>query len=278
VSTFSLESALLLVLLGIGVGAYGTLIGAGGGFVLTPVLLILYPHDSPQTLTAISLFVVFFNAGSGSSAYFRQRRVDWHSGIWFGLATLPGAVGGALLVAAVSRRVFDPLMAAALAVLALWLVSGHEIEDEGGEQQKGTPRRLVDRSGHVYEYRARIWQGVVYSTGVGFFSSFLGIGGGIIHVPLLVRALGFPVHVATATSHFVLAIMSGSATVTHVLAGSFAHGHGLHRAIALSIGVIVGAQLGALLSSRIRGRVIEWLLAVGLAALSLRLILLVILG
>jgi uncharacterized membrane protein YfcA len=272
VDGFSLQTALLLIVLGIAVGAYGTLVGAGGGFVLAPVLLILYPHESAQTLTAISLFVVFFNASSGSVAYFRQRRADYRSGSLFALATLPGSIGGALLVSYVSRRVFDPLMAVALAALALWLVFGNESQNE--TERPGTPRQLVDKSGHVYRFKVPLLRGFVYSLGVGFFSSFLGIGGGVIHVPLLVRALGFPTHIATATSHFVLAIMSGSATITHAVAGSFAHGHGLHRAIALSIGVIVGAQLGALVSTRVSGRLIQWLLAVALGALAIRLVIL----
>jgi uncharacterized membrane protein YfcA len=103
-------------------------------------------------------------------------------------------------------------------------------------------------------------------------SSFLGIGGGVIHVPLLVRALGFPTHIATATSHFVLAVMSGAGALTHVVTGSFAHGHGVRRAAALSVGVVAGAQVGAHLSLRLRGRVIEVLLAVALLALAARLL------
>lgn len=102
---WSFETAVVLCL--IGVGAFGTVIGAGGGFILTPILLLLYPHDSAQTLTAISLAVVFFNAASGSAAYVRQRRIDFRIGTVFALATLPGAIGGALVVGAVSRRVFD---------------------------------------------------------------------------------------------------------------------------------------------------------------------------
>ena len=50
--------------------------------------------------------------------------------------------------------------------------------------------------------------GIVASLGVGFLSSIFGIGGGVIHVPLMIYLLGFPVHVATATSHFVLACSS----------------------------------------------------------------------
>jgi uncharacterized membrane protein YfcA len=130
---------------------------------------------------------------------------------------------------------------------------------------------LVDRAGETYEYRVPVIRGAVYSLEVGFLSSFLGIGGGVIHVPLLVRALGFPTHVATATSHFVLAVMAGTGTITHVVSGSFHH-QGLRRTLALSIGVVTGAQLGAHISLRLHGRVIHWLLTAALVALSVRLL------
>ncbi len=268
---FSAETAVMLAAIGLAVGAFGTLIGAGGGFILTPILLLLYPHDSAQTLTAISLAVVFFNAASGTTAYARQRRVDYRSGAVFALATLPGAIGGALVVGAVSRRIFDAIMAVVLMCLAAWLLAGER-------WPLPRPRRhlehrvLVDRSGETYSYDVPLRRGALYSLGVGFLSSFLGIGGGVIHVPLLVRALGFPTHLATATSHFVLAIMAGTGTVTHIVLGSFSHGHGVHRAAALSIGVVAGAQFGAHISLRLRGAVIQWLLATALLALAVRLL------
>ena len=270
--TFSSQTAVLLVLIGFGVGAFGTLIGAGGGFVLTPILLLLYPHDSAQTLTAISLAAVFFNAASGTSAYARQRRVDYRSGLVFALATLPGAVGGALVVGVLSRRVFDGIMGAVLAFLAAWLIAGERWPLP--QSRRHLERRVVvDRSGETYAYSVPLRRGALYSLGVGFLSSFLGIGGGVIHVPLLVRALGFPTHIATATSHFVLAIMAGTGTITHVVLGSFRHGHGVRRAAALSVGVVAGAQLGAHVSLRLRGVVIQWLLAAALLALAARLLL-----
>ena len=90
-------------------------------------------------------------------------------------------------------------------------------------------------------------------------------------MPLLVQTLGFPVHIATATSHFVLVVMSGAATLTHIAQGSYHPGNGLRRTLALSAGVIVGAQLGARVSLRLSGPLIQRLLAVALLALSIRL-------
>jgi hypothetical protein len=269
---FSATTAVILVAIGFGVGAFGTLIGAGGGFILTPILLLLYPHDSPQTLTAISLAAVFFNAASGTAAYARQRRIDYRSGIVFALATLPGAVGGALVVGHVSRHVFDGIMGGVLALLAGWLLAA-ERWPLPVPQRHLEHREIVDRSGARYVYDVPLRRGALYSLAVGFLSSFLGIGGGVIHVPLLVGALGFPVHLATATSHFVLAVMAGAGTITHLGLGSFAHGHGLRRTAALSAGVVAGAQLGAHVSLRLRGAVIQWLLAAALLALAVRLLL-----
>jgi uncharacterized membrane protein YfcA len=268
---WSTEAALLLCLLGIGVGAFGTLIGAGGGFILTPILLLLYPHDSAETLTAISLAVVFFNAVSGSIAYGRQRRIDLRSGVIFALATLPGAVAGALVVGGVSRHTFDALMGGLLGVLALWLLLG-ERWSLPLPQTHLERRRLTDRFGNEYAYAVPVRRGVLFSLAVGFVSSFFGIGGGVMQVPLLVRALGFPMHVATATSQLVLAIMAGGGSLTHVALGSFSHGHGLRRTAALTVGVIGGAQLGAHVSLRLRGTTIQALLAAALIALSARLL------
>jgi uncharacterized protein len=254
------------------VGTFGTLVGAGGGFILTPVLLLIYPDSSPELLTAISLVAVFFNASSGSAAYAYQRRIDYRSGAIFALATLPGAVVGVLAASRVSRPLFDVIMGIALAGLGVWLLAG--VGDRlVSEQGPGSPRLLVDRRGETYSYRARVGLGAALSVVVGFISSFLGIGGGVVHVPLLVSVLGFPTHVATATSHFVLAFMALTAVLTHVFQGTFSHGAGLGRAAAISAGIVAGAQLGAYLSQRLSSTLIHRLLAFGLLALSVRLIL-----
>jgi len=273
---FTLLTAVLLCLLGFGVGAFGTLVGAGGGFILTPALLLVYPRDTPALITAISLVAVFFNAASGTVAYMRQRRVDLRSGIVFAACTLPGSVVGVLLADRISRPTFDVIMGVALLVFAAWLLRGRE-EPEGHGTGRGSARTITDRDGKEYRYRANVRLGAALSVLVGLISSFLGIGGGVVHVPLLVAVLGFPTHIATATSHFVLAIMALVATITHVVAGTFHGGAGLRRAAALSVGVVFGAQLGAAASQRLSGKVIQRLLAGGLLALGVRLVLSVVL-
>jgi uncharacterized protein len=89
-------------------------------------------------------------------------------------------------------------------------------------------------------------------------------------VPALVYFLGFPVHVATATSLFVLTITAFAGSATHLAAGLF--DQGIRRAIALSIGAVIGAQIGAKLSDRIHGEWIIRSLAGVLGLLGLRLL------
>jgi uncharacterized membrane protein YfcA len=245
-----------LLLIGFAVGAIGTLIGAGGGFLLVPVLLLLNSHFAADTVAGISLAVVFFNAASGTLAYARMRRIDYKAGIIFALAALPGAVLGAYTTSHIPRRVFDGSFGLLLVTAAVYLVA--------------TAGHSTDGS-HSGSYN--LWLGVVISAGVGFLSSLLGIGGGIIHVPALTHALNFPVHTATATSHFVLSITALVATLIHLRNGAL---NGQLQTIAwLSIGAIAGAQAGAKLSNRVGGPWILRSLAIGLGLVGIRILLVV---
>ena len=91
-----------------------------------PLLALLEPFLPTKSVTAISLAVVALNATSGALAYFRQRRIDFHAGIPFALATLPGSIAGVLLVRVVARREFDLIFAALLVALAVFVVVAHE--------------------------------------------------------------------------------------------------------------------------------------------------------
>jgi uncharacterized membrane protein YfcA len=266
---------LLLIPAGFVLGAFGTLIGAGGGFLLVPVLLLAFPEESPATVTSVSLAVVFFNALSGSWAYWRQRRIDLRTGLAFAAAATPGAVIGALVVGRLSRGIFDPLFGGALVLLALLLIvrPGARSDAPVPFRQGMTKRALVDASGTRYAYNFYLWQGVILSIAVGFLSSLFGIGGGIVHVPIMVELLHFPVHIATATSHFILAIMALAGTLTHLADGNLGPEHGLNQVLLLTVGVVPGAQLGAKLSHRVQGPLIIRLLGVALLIVGVRLLL-----
>lgn len=263
----------LLVLLGLGVGAFGTLVGAGGGFVLVPILLLMYPERDAETITSMSLFVVWANATSGTLAYVRQRRVDYYSGIWFAIATLPGAVAGAIVVGFVPRRAFNAIFASVLIVLGLFLfLRSQSNAIRAPLQGRGVvQRRITDANGSTFAYSYRLWQGIVISAAVGFMSSLLGIGGGVVHVPVMATVLHFPVHIAAATSHFVLAFMALEGTGVHFATGALGWDQAFAQAVAIAVGAVPGAQVGARLSHRLHGGIIIRALAVALVLVGFRL-------
>jgi uncharacterized membrane protein YfcA len=260
---------LILLAVGLVVGAVGTLVGAGGGFLLVPVLLFLYPDDPPGVVTATSLAVVFVNSVSGSVAYAYQRRIDYRSGLILAVATVPGSVAGALLTHRMPRGLFTLGFSAVLVAIAVLLVRRPAARERtGGDPTAGQRRVLVDRLGQIYVYSLPLARAIPISAGIGLLSSLLGIGGGFIQVPVFILVFGFPTYIATATSQFMLAVMSFSGTLTHALTGEV--GEAGRRTLILAPGVIIGAQFGAWLSRRMRPAAIARLLAVLLILVAVR--------
>jgi uncharacterized membrane protein YfcA len=261
----------LLGLIGIFVGAFGTLIGAAGGFLLVPILLFLYPQETPATITSIALTMAFFNALSGSIAYYRLKRIDYRSGLFFSAASAIGAVIGANITVLLSRGLFQYIFGSTVILVAVYLFVRPQ------RRRSGIPgrllrvsRRLTDVDGTSFSYSFSLLWGIAISFGVGLISGLLGIGGGIIHVPAMMQLLSFPAHVATATSHFVVAITTLAAVITHVVNGAYTAG--IRRAAVLSVGAIIGAQFGARLSQKVSGVWIIRVLAAGLALVGIRLL------
>lgn len=251
----NLTASWWLLPLGVMIGAVGTLVGAGGGFLLMPILLFLCPNEDPEKLTAMSLAAVFMNSVSGTIAYWRMGRIAIRSGLLFAAAALPGTFLGLWVNASLPRRTFD-------AGLGLFLIFGALLL-----LVKSRPTTQT-ASSHGFGGPGL---GMAISAVVGFLSSLLGIGGGIIHVPALIYLLGYPAHVATATSHFVLAMTSGVAACIHAFAGDLT---GSWQATGLiAMGVVVGAQIGARLSTRMKGVWIVRVLAVALLSVGIRVVL-----
>ena len=269
-------SAAGLIAFGLVVGTYGTMVGAGGGFLIVPVLLLVW-HLPPALAAGTSLSVVFLNASAGSFSYARQGRIDYKSGILLALPTLPGSIAGAFVAERISGRAFDVMFAVLLlsvAGLLLWKPVGRGEASAHHEVDPNAPwyrmsRVVVDKSGHEFRYQYNLVWGLLISFGVGFLSSILGIGGGIIHVPALIHLLGFPSHLAAATSHFILAISSLVGAGTHVSLGNVL----FVPAALMGVGVIVGAQVGAAIARKAKGAVTVRLLSIALIVVALRLLL-----
>jgi hypothetical protein len=248
-----ITSSLLLLALGFSVGAFGTLIGVGGGIIFVPIFLLAL-HWTPQHAIGTSLAIVLLNALSGSIAYIRQKKVYYDAVIRFSLATIPGALAGGYLAeyfTGTSFRIAFGLLLVFLSIIMFF---------------RSSPKQDVtefDKDSFTYNRTA----GVLFSVAIGFISSIFGIGGGVIHVPAMVYFLGFPTHIATATSHCVLAISSFFGVISHY----FAHNILVEPALIIGLGAIAGAQFGARLSLKVKSRSILILLAVALFGLGVRL-------
>jgi uncharacterized membrane protein YfcA len=252
-------------------GAYATLIGVGGGFVLVPMLLLLHPGEDPATVAAISLAVVFVNALSGTLAYWRQRRIDFRAGRLFALCVVPGSILGAMATSLFPRGIFDVLVGLMLlgGAVFLFLSPGGERGSSrttapAPESASATPTRPTPR------YDPKL--GGALSFVAGIFASSMGIGGGVIMVPFMAGAMQFPPHTATATSQLIVAVTAMAATAVHIVQGSFAGSDALPQAVPLAFGVAIGAQIGAWQSRRVRGPTLIRFLSLGLGFVGIRLL------
>jgi uncharacterized membrane protein YfcA len=260
----------VLTVIGFAVGTYGTLVGLGGGVILLPVLLLLYPGVPPEVLTGVSLSVVLLNALSGTTAYVRQRRIDYRTGVWFALATIPGTIIGVWLVRFININAFTLIFGFVLIAVAVFIWVRPQIHTTTRASRQGIPCSISDRYGGKFVYRVNRPLGSVLSFFVGFIAGLLGIGGGVIHVPLMVYVLSFPVHIATATSHFILVFTTLTGVLTHLALRTPVTDWLV--VVFLAVGIIPGAQLGAFLARRLHAPLIVRLLALALVALGIRLV------
>ena len=259
----------LLPLLGFAVSLIGTMAGLGGGFILVPILIVLFPAAPPVVIASISLSVVFLNALSATAGNVRARRIDYRTAWLLMGAALPAAIAGSLVSSLVQRDRYEVYFAIMLligAVYTLWRGMHAAADAQAGVHNPN--REIVERKGPVYRFYVSTVLAGVISPLAGFLSSFFGIGGGVVHVPAMTFILKMPPRVAGATSLFVLVPTSLVGVLTHVVAGQYTEGW--RRAGLLGLGAIVGAQIGVYLGGRVNQRVVMFLLAFALFAVGMR--------
>ena len=258
---------MLLMVIGMFVGCIGTLIGAGGGFIIVPILMIFFGF-TPQHAIGTSIAVVFLNALSGTFSYISQKRIDYELGIKFAVAAVPGVIAGALLAQKLSLTVFSivfGIFILSMAYVVLFMREFHLVCRNTMDAPK--TRVLCDTFGKVHTYDPDLSLGLAGSFFVGTISGLFGIGGGIIHVPFM-SFIRIPVHIAAATSHFIITITSFFGTIMFL---------GLNKidmdySIFIGIGTIIGAVLGARIAVTTHSEIIKRIIGFILIALALKLI------
>lgn len=240
-------TAIGLLSLALAVGVYGTVIGAGGGFIMVPGLLLLFDLEGAEAVGtgAVALMIVGFG---GAVAYDRRGLVHREVAGWFAVGAVPAAMAtGWLLAKRIDTQVFTGALGVLLAALAIFVLSGRFRAEGGADGSPMAPRR-----------------GALAAWGltIGATSGTFAVGGGLVTVPLLARLQGLAPHRASATTTATAMASSAAASVGHTVAGNVVWGH----AAVLVLGAFVGSTLGARLAGRLAERTILVLLAGGLSA------------
>ena len=230
---------LWLIPLGFAAGILGSMIGLGGGIIVVPVLTFL---GFPPTATASnSLFAALSNAIASTISYSRQKSIEYPLGIKLGLLSIPGTILGAVISTDVAPEVFKILFGFVLIASAMYIFFRKKFE---------TKEKTISKQMIVFAVGASFFAGII--------SSFFGIGGGIVFVPLMVVGMGMAMKKAAPTSQLILLFASLSGVVTHSILGH----PDFTQAGFLAIGSFIGGLVGARLSLDIKERYLQILVSV----------------
>ena len=277
-------NALVIVLLGGGVGLLSGMFGVGGGFLTTPLLIV---YGIPPTVAAASSASQVTGASvSGVFAHFRRNGVD----VKMGGVLVAGGMGGAFFGAWLFRLLqalgqIDTVIAVVYVVM-LGSIGGLMLREAVGtivRARTGRPPRPRKRRHHplvaALPLRTRFYASGLYISPLaplllGFFTGvltiLLGIGGGFILVPAMIYLLGMATQVVVGTSLFQTLFVTAVATMVHATTTKAVD---IVLAALLLVGSVVGAQLGARLATRVKPDYLRLALAVMVLLVGLRILL-----
>lgn len=255
--------ALTLWILGAGVvaGAFGATLGLGGGIFLVPFLNLVL--GLPITVAAaISLTTVIATSSSVSAARAGRRLINYRLGMTLEVATAAGSLAGGITAQLLSedavRRVFAAVMAT-IAVLMLRTVNRRSPVIGAAVNPGLLGGRFDDpQSGGAVSYRVkRLPLAVIASFIAGNVSSLLGIGGGIVKVPVLNAWCGVPLRAAAATSAFMIGVTATAGAIIYYGNGQLVPA----LAAAAVLGVQAGSWAGLRLGERASNRALKLVMA-----------------
>ncbi len=256
----------LLPLAGFLIGIVAAMTGVGGGIFIVPLLTIAYGFV-PQHAVGTSLGSIVFTALAATYSYARQKRIFYRLGLLMAAATVPGAYLGAYAATIASPRLLGLVFGGLLFLMALRMIF-NDLRQFGETAAVSLSQPLKSDAGHIRSFLTLTW---VLALGflAGFSSGFLGIGGGVLAVPVMNLGLHIPIHYATATSMFMMIFTSLSGAAKHTLAQHLDWGY----ALLLALGTIFGAQVGAVISKKVSGRTLRRIFGVVTLIVSVQMVL-----
>jgi uncharacterized membrane protein YfcA len=241
---------------GAAAGIFGSLLGLGGGVLIVPLLTLGFGLPLREAV-GVSLICVIMTSSAAAGVYLERHVANLRLGMTLELFTAFGALIGGSIAFLLDARLLSALFGGLLLYVAFTMFRGGAPEAAGDAtlagpaadlaEPDGAPPTMQDRlSGDGYRVR-NLGRGVVVATGAGVASALLGIGGGIIKVPLMHLSMGVPLRIAMATSNMMIGITATASAVIYLIHG----GIDPYVAGPTAIGVFVGATAGSRLGHRV---------------------------
>ena len=268
----NIHNLLWLLLTGSAVGVLGAILGIGGGVFLVPALVLIF-HIPVHHAIATSIVSVIATSSAVASANVERGLANMRLGIALEVATVLGAMSGALTAGWLSEAILLRIFAVVLLIVTIslgWKSSkgkraailnpqGTMLDDQPDDLGQLGSSFYDPAEGRQISYRVRRAPlGFLASLVAGNLSGLLGVGGGFIKVPVIHLICGVPIKAATATSNFMIG-------VTAVASAFIYYGRGEVRPAltsAVILGVLVGSFIGSAISQRLPGRLVQAIFAV----------------
>ena len=271
-------AGLLLLGGGAAAGVFGSLLGLGGGVLIVPLLTLGFGLPLRDAV-GVSLVCVIMTSSAAAGVYLERHVANLRLGMTLEFFTALGALIGGSIAFLLDQRLITLLFTGLLVYVAVTMArvgrvpatAAAELDVAPVTDEPGAGTVLDRLSGEGYRVR-NIGLGVAGATGAGVASALLGIGGGIVKVPLMHVGMGVPLRVATATSNLMIGITAAASTVIYI-----AHG-GIDPYVAgpTAIGVFMGASAGSRLSHLVDLRLLRLLFVAVLGFTALQMLLRVI--
>jgi len=246
-----LELFIILIIIGFGAGILGSLIGVGGGIIITPALT--YMDFPPSVIASSSLLAVFATSISSTLTYVRKKYVNYWLGIKLALPAIPGSIIGGIFTNFVLLEDFKIYFAILLISIGIYILIKNKI----------ISRTIVTIPKHF------LYLIIIFGNfGAGIISSFFGVGGGIIFVPILVIIYKMKMINASPTAQFTLLISTMTGLITHIMLEHPEYSYG----ILLALGSFFGAQIGSRSIQRINENILSKILSFSLIIIAINLI------
>jgi uncharacterized membrane protein YfcA len=253
--------ALFMILGGGAAGLFGSLLGLGGGILIVPLLTLGFGLPVREAV-GVSLVSVIVTSGASAGIYLQRHVANLRLGMTLELFTASGALIGGLIAFLVSERVLAGLFTALLVYVAasMWRAKGASTPETAAAAStvpSGRPSFAASLAGPDYSVSHVGW-GAVGSVGAGVISALLGVGGGLVKVPVMHLLMGVPMRVATATSNLMIGITASASAIIYLLHGEIDP----YVAGITAVGVFAGASLGSRVAARIDLRLLRLLFVV----------------